>query len=305
MFNRFSSLSVLVSACGLVASAAMGQTPCPVPENCVTNPSFEVRDPFVTNGDPLGWHNLSNPNESKRRVFGDSLSPPAPRGHTGEATVMLKTPGESEFRGMTTDWRNCALPGCPFYDPPFSWDGGDVVVTAWYYVPTDAPITGDAAFIKLNVKRGNQEYATYDSIVEGTSDQIIVGHTNNQWVPYTLRWAIADLKAEVEFNRDQGFFNLPPYPDHLKIVLSRFGFGNVASSGVIFWDDVSYTQEPGGVVCGCAADYNQDGGVTGDDIGAFFAEFENAAGCSDVNQDGGVDGSDVEAFFLLFEAGGC
>ena len=27
--------------------------------------------------------------------------------------------------------------------------------------------------------------------------------------------------------------------------------------------------------------------------------------CADVNEDGGVDGGDVEAFFLLWEAGGC
>jgi hypothetical protein len=61
----------------------------------------------------------------------------------------------------------------------------------------------------------------------------------------------------------------------------------------------------GGDGCGCAADYNQDGGVDGADVEAFFAEWENAEGCSDVNQDGGIDGADVEAFFAVWENGGC
>jgi len=55
----------------------------------------------------------------------------------------------------------------------------------------------------------------------------------------------------------------------------------------------------------CAADYNQDGGVTGDDVAAFFAEFEGGGNCADVNQDGGITGDDVAAFFDAYEAGGC
>ena len=53
----------------------------------------------------------------------------------------------------------------------------------------------------------------------------------------------------------------------------------------------------------CAADFNQDGGVTGDDVGAFFAEFESGNLCGDVNEDGGVTGDDVAFFFEVFEAG--
>ena len=53
----------------------------------------------------------------------------------------------------------------------------------------------------------------------------------------------------------------------------------------------------------CAADYNQDGGVTGDDVGAFFDDFENGRACADVNEDGGITGEDVERFFMDFEAG--
>lgn len=55
----------------------------------------------------------------------------------------------------------------------------------------------------------------------------------------------------------------------------------------------------------CAADFNQDGGVTGDDVSAFFFEYESGATCADVNIDGGITGDDVAVFFMTFEAGGC
>lgn len=55
----------------------------------------------------------------------------------------------------------------------------------------------------------------------------------------------------------------------------------------------------------CAADYNQDGGVDGPDVEAFYFDWENSLPCADVNQDGGIDGPDVEAFFTVWENGGC
>lgn len=55
----------------------------------------------------------------------------------------------------------------------------------------------------------------------------------------------------------------------------------------------------------CAADFNQDGGIDGSDIAAFFESFEAGGACGDVNQDGGIDGSDIAAFFEVFEQGGC
>jgi hypothetical protein len=66
-------------------------------------------------------------------------------------------------------------------------------------------------------------------------------------------------------------------------------------------DDISMEE----VINPCAADFNQDGGVDGADVGAFFAAWEQGDAVADVNSDGGVDGSDVEAFFAQWEAGGC
>jgi hypothetical protein len=55
----------------------------------------------------------------------------------------------------------------------------------------------------------------------------------------------------------------------------------------------------------CAADYDNNGGVDGGDLGAFFIDFESGAACADVDQNGGVDGGDLGFFFTVFEAGGC
>ena len=55
----------------------------------------------------------------------------------------------------------------------------------------------------------------------------------------------------------------------------------------------------------CYADFNQDGGIDGDDIVSFYMAWESGDSSADVNQDGGVDGSDSDAFYAAWEAGGC
>jgi hypothetical protein len=55
----------------------------------------------------------------------------------------------------------------------------------------------------------------------------------------------------------------------------------------------------------CPADYNNDGGIDGSDLGAFFVDWEISQPCADVNLDGGVDGGDIEAFIVAWEAGSC
>lgn len=55
----------------------------------------------------------------------------------------------------------------------------------------------------------------------------------------------------------------------------------------------------------CVGDYNQDGGIDGADIDAFFTDWESALPGADINMDGGIDGADVEAFFEKWEAGSC
>lgn len=55
----------------------------------------------------------------------------------------------------------------------------------------------------------------------------------------------------------------------------------------------------------CPADYNANGGVEGDDVAAFFIDYEAGSVCADIDLNGGVDAGDIGYFFSLFEAGGC
>ncbi|MBS0197722.1 MAG: thrombospondin type 3 repeat-containing protein [Planctomycetes bacterium] len=55
----------------------------------------------------------------------------------------------------------------------------------------------------------------------------------------------------------------------------------------------------------CYADFNEDGGVDGADVTAFFDSWQYGATDADVNEDGGVDGSDVVTFFDVWELGRC
>jgi hypothetical protein len=75
------------------------------------------------------------------------------------------------------------------------------------------------------------------------------------------------------------------------LVWQGYAFGNTPL-------DVNLTFIPA-----CAGDFNEDGGVDGADIDAFFAAWESGDAAADINEDGGVDGGDVGAFFTRWEAG--
>jgi len=55
----------------------------------------------------------------------------------------------------------------------------------------------------------------------------------------------------------------------------------------------------------CFADFDENGGVDGGDIEAFFIAWSASLGAADTNIDGGIDGADVEVFFVQWQAGGC
>ncbi|MFZ4573132.1 MAG: GC-type dockerin domain-anchored protein [Phycisphaerales bacterium] len=53
----------------------------------------------------------------------------------------------------------------------------------------------------------------------------------------------------------------------------------------------------------CPADFDNSGGVDGDDVIAFFGAWDGGLPAADVNGDSGVDGDDVIAFFERWDAG--
>jgi hypothetical protein len=71
--------------------------------------------------------------------------------------------------------------------------------------------------------------------------------------------------------------------------------------GLVGTDTVTITVEAGQTPC--IGDFDQDGGVTGADVEAFFLAFESGDSSADTDGDGGITGADVEAFFVAFESG--
>ncbi|MCX5691993.1 MAG: hypothetical protein NTV94_19725, partial [Planctomycetota bacterium] len=130
----------------------------------------------------------------------------------------------------------------------------------------------------------------------------------------------AQLAGDLEVNLIDlggGAFN-PQIGDSFEVLLARNGIsGTFANSPVSFANNAFYAWN---VIYGpntvtlqldsirplpCPADFNQDGGVDGQDINAFFEAWEQGDSAADVNFDGGVDGIDVSVFFDAWEAGGC
>ena len=54
----------------------------------------------------------------------------------------------------------------------------------------------------------------------------------------------------------------------------------------------------------CYGDYNDDGGIDGDDVIAFFTDWDAGQMCADADRSRGVDGDDVILFFETWDAGG-
>jgi hypothetical protein len=55
---------------------------------------------------------------------------------------------------------------------------------------------------------------------------------------------------------------------------------------------------------GCFADYDNSGGIDGDDVIAFFGDWDGSLECADTDASGGVDGDDVINFFAAWDASG-
>lgn len=55
----------------------------------------------------------------------------------------------------------------------------------------------------------------------------------------------------------------------------------------------------------CFGDFNEDGGINGEDVEEFFRAWVEGDLVADGNGDGGIDGIDIEAFFVVWERGSC
>ncbi len=290
---------------GVSAVAAHAQSPLPLPA-----PGFETANPFSPNA-PAGFTN-NNDVSARRRRAGDGLVPDV-TARTGDWCIEIGGRQDGGFDGITTDTRNFFAPGFPFFDPVFDWEGGDVLVTAWYMIPADRPVTGSLACIKLDAKgagNGNQNCASFDPWEAGSTyaDRLISGHTDGQWREFRILWTHAEIEALLNARVAAGEFVVPPYPNRIKLTFGRFN-NDVGSTpdnpigGTIFWDDLSYGQVQAPT---CRADFNGDTFVDPDDLSDYIACYFAIPPCNraDFNGDGNADPDDLSDFIALF-FGGC
>ena len=134
----------------------------------------------------------------------------------------------------------------------------------------------------IDADRGGDEAVTLDGSLSNDPDGTIIDY---MWVEGATTLATGPLATADVFLA---------VGTHLVTLTTTDNSGAMASDTVTI-----IIQAP------CAADFNQDGGVDGADIEAFFIQWEAGTAAADVNEDGGVDGADVDLFFTLWEAGGC
>jgi hypothetical protein len=207
-------LTLLVSAAG-----AAGQ-------NLVHNGGFEI--PNASNPSlPEGWGAF---NTARYRTIGDNMGPILVR--TGSSSIELAS--GSDFVGFTTNVFNPAT--LRYFDPVYVYQGGPATVSGYYAIPADQPLTGANAGIKLEFRRDNS------SIYEAFESLTINGHTNGQWVYFSMTILNGQINP-----------NFPPFPTSVSILPMRFGASS--STGTIFWDDISFVQ-------GASCYANCDGSTT-------------------------------------------
>ncbi len=140
---------------------------------------------------------------------------------------------------------------------------------------------------------------------DGSGTETIVvdgsGSTDPDGIIQTYRWT----EGATLLQEGPAFLSVP-----LPVGVHTLTLTAIDDDGASDTDTVVVTVLPGGPQCpwsgdGCFADYNNDGGIDGDDVIGFFSDWDSSAACADVDQSGGIDGDDVISFFAQWDASGC
>jgi len=180
--------------------------------------------------------------------------------------------------------------------------------------------------IRLGILPGNSPEAYVDNIA-ATIARIRAIYTSKQWSEQGLAFVIvtpfnvnSPQDLQLASYRDAAAALLAEYPrlavvDQAGLIpyatmVSQGYFANsvdrnhLSNAGYVALASAELAAlVAAGTLPTCIGDFNNDGGITGDDIAAFFTAYECGAASSDVNQDGGVTGDDIAAFFTAYQAG--
>jgi hypothetical protein len=140
----------------------------------------------------------------------------------------------------------------------------------------------------------------WTQVPHGRSDantfQIVLHESGEIAIVYESVSTFADTDATVGIEGIGGQFGLSR---EASSIVAGLGFVFAESSGVPSCGECPWR------TAGCGADYTGDGAIDGDDVIAFFADWDGGIACADVDQSDSVDGDDVIAFFIAWDAGGC
>lgn len=193
---------------------------------------------------------------------------------------------------------------------------GEWRYTAWMFIP-DA-FTGTTFFILNNRYNHGGPYTWVGQMPFVGS----TGRVGDDMRIDTGANIVRGRWAEIRFDFDLGPNTCTTYYDGVQLSTGAFAIGTpgpanpLTLAGVdlyannaspVYYDDLALEYiGPGAGRCPtCPADFNEDGGVDGGDVEAFFTAWEAGVNCGDVNADGGVDGADVEEFYYLWENNIC
>jgi hypothetical protein len=188
-------------------------------------------------------------------------------------------------------------------------DGGGV---AWFGVA--APMSTGSLLVRADANTGTRQVWAHDEGWPFPGEHVrpqLVTPDGRVWMTYDSEYPSTDAGLLAWDGTTVLTFPAPPN--------GAWQWGGLPHAGIL---DIEVKNVPGGyelwmscIARGiavlrvtepqCPADFNQDGGVDGQDIEAFFLVWVDGVPAADVNQDGGVDGQDIEYFFVRWESGGC
>lgn len=191
---------------------------------------------------------------------------------------------------------SASSPGSPARDTQFFIGGPGPVTTP------SASQTIDVAAASFEIDRGRVDFALsgYLGGVAGEDDTALVAVVFNDAAGESLGTAAIIGPTNAARGNQTGMLlrqrlgDLPAGTRSITVILSMSRASADLNEGCA--DDLSFVISLGL----CPADWNQDTGVDGDDIIAFFADWD--ANNGDFNEDGGSDGDDVIEFFARWDA---
>jgi hypothetical protein len=197
----------------------------------VYNPSFEIAG--LSESEPDGYRLFTAP--ARVRVGVD----PGAIARTGIASMRLS--GTGTFVGFDTNVLTGLPPNQVLNDLVYDYGCGPVRFSFWYAIPADAPLQSQRLGIKMEFRRSLSNtsiYLPFEALPVGP-ELDGVGHTNGEWRQISLVIEPSEFDFIHNYNNQGMTYGQTPQ----LVSLLPFRFGDVPDSGVIYIDDMEYSQD--------------------------------------------------------------